>query len=191
MPWVDIANSAIDSGSILPQSVLFSLRDNFEGMANGDAGAPRIQTAALDNYIVTNAKIANGAITVIKMSAPSAADTYVLHYNRFTENTAVQYRVNRAGSYRIKVIGTNASSVDLQINGTVAYTLSSYTTDDVQNQDFSVAAGDMILVDVNGLSSDPESTDYVRISICCDEPFTFYLTKTYEGGSSSVLPWPF
>lgn len=68
MPWVNISNTAIDQDSPITVSLMTALRDNPIAIANGDSGAPRIQTAALNDLCVTNAKIADFTIGAYKTS---------------------------------------------------------------------------------------------------------------------------
>lgn len=63
MAWVSISNTAIDQDSPITVSLMTALRDNPAAIANGDAGAPRIQNAALATNSVTSVKIASGAVT--------------------------------------------------------------------------------------------------------------------------------
>jgi hypothetical protein len=56
MTWVDLS-SAFGFGSILTSTQQQQLRDNITALANGDSGAPEIQTAALGANIVTYAKM--------------------------------------------------------------------------------------------------------------------------------------
>lgn len=73
MTWVDLS-SAFSYGSKLTSTQMQQLRDNITALANGDSGAPEIQTAALNNSAVTTAKINNDAITNEKIN-DGAVDT--------------------------------------------------------------------------------------------------------------------
>lgn len=42
MPYVNISNTAVSAGAPLTTSLMTSIRDNFAGLANRDAGAPKI-----------------------------------------------------------------------------------------------------------------------------------------------------
>ena len=56
MAWVTISNTAIDQDSPITTSLITALRDNPIAIANGDAGAPRIQNAGLADNAV-NARV--------------------------------------------------------------------------------------------------------------------------------------
>ncbi len=58
----NIDNTETDTGSPVDQSLLNRLRDNAIAMINGDSGAPRIQTNALNNSCVNADKIATNAV---------------------------------------------------------------------------------------------------------------------------------
>jgi len=48
MAWTDLPNSDLDPESPVITSVMMALRDNPPAIANGDSGAPKIQTGALN-----------------------------------------------------------------------------------------------------------------------------------------------
>ena len=62
MPWTVISDATLEVGKALRALTMRNLRDNFAALANGDAGAPQIQTAAIAASAVTTAKIATGAV---------------------------------------------------------------------------------------------------------------------------------
>lgn len=66
MAWTDLS-SAFSYGSKLTSAQMQNLRDNITALANGDSGAPRIQTSAVDS----------GAITVDQMEY-NAGDTRLI-----------------------------------------------------------------------------------------------------------------
>lgn len=86
MTWVDLSAS-FSYGSQLTSTQMQNLRDNITALANGDAGAPEVQTAALADNCVTNAKlsisaidtpeIADDAVTEAKLG-PSSTDQTAL-----------------------------------------------------------------------------------------------------------------
>lgn len=69
--WVNISNANLQPGAPARSVDALALRDNPIALAEGAAGAPRIQTAAIQDGAITNAKIANGAVTWAKVSAGS------------------------------------------------------------------------------------------------------------------------
>lgn len=60
MAWVDLS-AAFSYGSKLTSAQMQNLRDNLTALANGDSGAPQIQTAAIANGAVTYGKLAYNA----------------------------------------------------------------------------------------------------------------------------------
>ena len=62
MPWTTISDATLEVGKALRALTMRNLRDNFAAIANGDAGAPQIQTAAIAGSAVTAAKIAAGNV---------------------------------------------------------------------------------------------------------------------------------
>lgn len=67
MAYSTLSDSQIDGDSPLISDTFFKLRDNPIAIANGDAGAPRIQAAALDTGVAL-ANIAAGTIVQGKLS---------------------------------------------------------------------------------------------------------------------------
>lgn len=51
MAWTTIANSEIDQDSPVTQPLMTALRDNPIAIANGDAGAPRVQAIAAMSHL--------------------------------------------------------------------------------------------------------------------------------------------
>lgn len=71
MAYGTLSDSQIDGDSPLIADTLFKLRDNPIAIANGDPGAPRIQTAGINDQAVTNAKIADWTIGPYKNAGAS------------------------------------------------------------------------------------------------------------------------
>ena len=82
MAWTDLS-AAFAYGSKLTSAQMQNLRDNITALANGDAGAPKIQTAA----------IADGAVTAIKMGG----------------NAGEVRNVSGSGSHHYEVLGADGS----------------------------------------------------------------------------------
>lgn len=62
MVWTTIPDGDVDPDSPLTTGLLTALRDNPVAIANGDTGAPQLQTAGIANAAVTQAKIAASAV---------------------------------------------------------------------------------------------------------------------------------
>jgi hypothetical protein len=58
--WTNIANTSLEPGSPARSVDAFALRDNPIAIAEGAAGAPRIQTNAIQDSAVTAVKLATG-----------------------------------------------------------------------------------------------------------------------------------
>ena len=65
--WTNLPNQAVGVGGLPSGTTVTALRDNPVAIAEGAAGAPRIQTAAIQNSAVTTAKIANANVTTAKL----------------------------------------------------------------------------------------------------------------------------
>lgn len=59
MAWTNIDNALVSVGALPFATTVQALRDNPIAIANGDAGAPQVQNAAIANGAVTTAKIAS------------------------------------------------------------------------------------------------------------------------------------
>ena len=62
MAWTVLSDATLEVGKALRALTMRNLRDNFAALANGDAGAPQIQTAAIAAGVVTNAKMAANSV---------------------------------------------------------------------------------------------------------------------------------
>lgn len=71
MAWTSISNALVAVGALPFATTIQALRDNPIAIANGDVGAPQIQTAAIASAAVTSAKLA----TTINESAWVTART--------------------------------------------------------------------------------------------------------------------
>jgi hypothetical protein len=92
MAWTDIDNALVSVGALPFATTIQALRDNPVAIANGDAGAPKIQTAG----------IADGAVQFTKLATGAGETDWVANRN-------IDMGVGGKGSYgffRIEVIGT-------------------------------------------------------------------------------------
>lgn len=71
MAWTEISDAVIEIGKAVRALDIRAIRDNIVAIAEGQAGAPRIQTAAINNNAVTTAKILNSAVTQPKIATNS------------------------------------------------------------------------------------------------------------------------
>lgn len=81
MPWTTISDATLEVGKALRALTMRNLRDNFAALANGDAGAPQIQTAAIAANAVTAAAIAGSAVTTAKIAAGNVTTATIADYN--------------------------------------------------------------------------------------------------------------
>ena len=65
--YAALSGTQIDADSPLIEDTMIKLRDNPLAMFEGAAGAPRLQTAAMDDSIVTNAKMADNSVGYAEM----------------------------------------------------------------------------------------------------------------------------
>lgn len=189
MAWTTISNTAIDQDSPITVSLMTALRDNPAAIANGDSGAPRVQTAGIADNAITSAKIAagavgnsdiaTGALTIDKFAAPSASGTYTLHRWRDVyaddRSSTHDFLVTRAGSYRITVLGDSGNTVTVSVNGSTVTTMSAFTSSSAQTYDVTVSALDELRL---SCSTPSDTDDPYTISISCSQPFPFFLLRT-------------
>lgn len=96
-------------GSILTSTKMTQMYDNFQAVADGDSGAPNIQTAGIAANAVTSAKIATGAVGHDELSTnPSASSTTITNVDTFVP-TAGWYQFTMESTY-------GAGGVEFEIN---------------------------------------------------------------------------
>jgi hypothetical protein len=78
MAYTEITNTEIEPGKPLTTSLVTRIRDNPIAIANGDTGAPKVQTAAIQDNAVTNPKIAAGAVNSAKLATGTTERDWVL-----------------------------------------------------------------------------------------------------------------
>lgn len=66
--YTAITSGEIDPDSPITNSLMTKLRDNPIAITEGASGAPKIQTAAIDDLAVTAAKLASNAVTTAKIT---------------------------------------------------------------------------------------------------------------------------
>lgn len=147
------------------QAKMRALRDNPLAIAEGDASAPKIQTAAIADSAITSVKIANNTIAVSKLISPTASYTGVVARRlsgqadtvtggSFSTTTAYLYQTaknvqswtaTQTGTYRIRVIAVGGSpSFQLYKNGVAVSTGTQW--------DIAVTKADHLQVQLIGLS---------------------------------------
>lgn len=128
MAWTNITNAQLAIGAPIRSIDLLALRDNITAQANGDAGAPKQQTAGIADLAVTAQKIKYGA------GLTASGDTLVTSSPTF----------GAVGSYAA-VAGTYATTYVAGSN----YVLDAYT---FQISVFGINADYQIIIETQGLS---------------------------------------
>lgn len=100
MAWTTIS---FPFGSILTSAKMTQLYDNFAALANGDSGAPNVQTAGIANDAVTGAKIADNAIALNHMTNNSV-DTAELVDDSVTSAKIANGAINNNAFFGSNVI---------------------------------------------------------------------------------------
>ena len=75
--WTDISDAVLEPGKPIRSVDGIALRDNPIAMAEGAAGAPRIEQAALASDSVSTVKIVNSNVTAAKLANGSAESNWV------------------------------------------------------------------------------------------------------------------
>ncbi len=93
-----IADGSVDAESPITESLMTALRDNPTAIAEGASGAPRIQTAAVEDNAITQDKIADDSVGSDELSTVLGTDsTIVLTFVEYGATTLTQ--VVPAGYY--------------------------------------------------------------------------------------------
>jgi len=95
--WTTIPDADLTTGKPGKQYIFRALRDNIDAALSGDPSAPKIQSGAFDDAVITVAKIA----------ATSAGNYVVADSNTSTSTTSTSYvKVKEIRAYRIGSIRT-------------------------------------------------------------------------------------
>lgn len=94
--WTNIQTDRLEPGKPIRSIDGIALRDNPIAIAEGAAGAPRIQTNGINNSAVTNAKLANNSVstskivnynvTAVKLATGGAENSWVI--NRYANGSS-------------------------------------------------------------------------------------------------------
>lgn len=184
--WVDISNTAIDQDSPITVSLVTALRDNPRAITEGASGAPKMQTAGINDSAVTNAKVADNTLAWQKIAAPSSSTSFVVYSCNYGDTPASSlsgYPLSESlksaknGSYTFRVsIWKNSSfgatSVFLYVNGSqVGSTITQSASGTyAAGFNFTVAATDTIEIKFSATSGEATT---VRAQICCNYPFPY------------------
>lgn len=95
MAWVTISDADTDRDSPITQSLIRALRDNPQGMANGDGGAPRLQAEAM----AETSAMTDWALGRVALADAGAVGTYIMAvYDSVDPFVAVESGETRPGS---------------------------------------------------------------------------------------------
>jgi hypothetical protein len=108
--YTDLPNSAVGVGGVPSGTTVTALRDNPLAIAEGAAGAPRVQTAGIEDNAITAAKIPDGSIGAEKFQLGTDERDWV------GERTA-SLAFNAQGTY---VMARNESGGTLDSSATVS-----------------------------------------------------------------------
>lgn len=117
MAWTTYAASIFNTGKPGKGSIIKGIYDNITAMANGDAGAPEIQTAAYAAQSVDTAALKNANVTKAKMAASSVGGSQIVNsFQAFSSQTITTASPNWTVPAGIYIMVMDASSlVKLQI----------------------------------------------------------------------------
>ena len=76
--WTTITDAALEPGKPIRSVDGLALRDNVTALAEGAAGAPRIENAALDTDSVTNVKVVNVTLGAEKFQTGTTERNWVM-----------------------------------------------------------------------------------------------------------------
>ena len=127
MPWTTISDATLEVGKALRALTMRNLRDNITALANGDAGAPQIQTAAIAAGVVTNAKLAANSVAAGNISDGNVTTAKIADYNVTTEKIASGAVAAWTASLGTGGIGTYAFLRKTGLNPTAGSTYSTLT----------------------------------------------------------------
>lgn len=135
MAWSVIADSVLQVGRPIRALTLRLLRDNITALANGDAGAPRIQRVAIQPGSLTGAELAANTLSSFNLQVganerdwvmglfaaqvPNQVGTLVLAYTTSTISE-ISYGSNYAGSSLTAAsLRVTGGAVEMQWAGSV------------------------------------------------------------------------
>lgn len=185
--YVTISNTAIDQDSPITVALVTALRDNPIAITEGASGAPKIQTAALQD----------GLITLAKLKTPASGNNILWSYWNNDTSAAAEdawngdlwcnVRIQKTGTYKIRIVvkktaGGSSTYLKAIINkngtntGSECSATGSGAVTATLDQDFSLSAGDEISYQFYKHRYNPVdvANGNILIYICADVPYTFY-----------------
>ena len=135
--WTNLPNERFEPGAPARGVDARRLRDNPIAIAEGAAGAPRIQTDGINNGAVTNAKVAAGSLGAEKFQTGTDERNWVLA-------RCAAASVGAVGTYAW--LNTKSSNA---IDSSAGFTTSGSS---LEYSSFSIRGGDTVMEEVGGSS---------------------------------------
>lgn len=99
MAWTTITDTVLQVGRPIRALTMRLLRDNIAALANGDAGAPKVQNAALSDNSINGGKLINATVDGAKLVDGSVGGAKLAYDADFT--------------YRVRLANAQAGVYDL------------------------------------------------------------------------------
>jgi hypothetical protein len=145
--WTTITDAALEPGKPIRSVDGLALRDNVTALAEGAAGAPKIQNAALDTDSVTNVKVVNVTLGAEKFQTGT------------TERDWVLARTSDAGAGAVGTYAFLKAITPVGFNDNLSASV--LTPSDSENDSFGSVSGTWKCM---GSASGSSSTLWLRIS---------------------------
>ena len=193
--YTAIPNTDIETDKPIRAVTGRALRDNPTAIAEGAAGAPRVQTAGIQNSAITEDKISNGAVTGQKIQSPTSGTgtlVFRLQESAVTRSssgfldTQLNNRADAAAHIGVNCLvsgvitaqlqhrsvsgGTDNSIVRILRNGSVLNSWSTTSTSFQTRQiNVSVSVGDSIIFQ-NNISVGATGSEWRQLRIYSNNP---------------------
>jgi len=112
--WTDLTFAY---GSLLTSTKMTQLDANLDALAEGASGAPKIQTAAIQDSAITGAKLANGAVTSDKIYTNAVASDEINTNGTWNSHTVTNgnYYTFTTGVYMVAKRAAYSAATDFQV----------------------------------------------------------------------------
>ncbi len=186
--YVTVSNTARDQDSPITVALIDALYNNPIAITEGASGAPKIQTAALQDNLITLAKLKTPASGNYVLWNYWNTDISSSDYDEWNGDIWGVVKVHKAGTYKIRIVvdktsGTSSSYLKASVNkngtrvGSECNSSGAGSVTTTLDQDFTLSAGDSISYNFyrhRSSSWDAHVNGNIQIFICADVPFTFY-----------------
>jgi hypothetical protein len=102
--YVTISDTQVDPDAPITSQLAYAWRDNPTAIAEGASGAPRIQTASIENNAVTSSKIENNAVTSSKIKNDAVTSS------KIEDNAVTSSKLGTSNSIRDWVLARTAAA---------------------------------------------------------------------------------